>query len=144
VSAWRSLRVLAAMGLLAGANLVSSGTAIWQAVPLIVGRRFRPDLTTSNEARLAAIRGALPAHGVVGYLSSASLQKAPQSARALEQFYATQYSLAPLIVLNDAHQPLVVANVLSGTLAQALANYPQLVLLRDFGYGVVLLKAGES
>jgi hypothetical protein len=144
VSAWRCFRILAAMGLLTVVSLVSSGITIRQAVPLILERRFRPDPTTSNEARLAGIRGALPAHGVVGYLASASLQKAPESARALEQFYATQYSLAPLIVLKDAQQPLVVANVASGTVAQALTNYPQLVPLRDFGHGVVLLKAGES
>ena len=144
MSAWRRFRVLAGTGLLIAGALASSWQSLRQDTPLLVAQRFPRDVVSGNEEYLAALRGALPAHGIVGYLPSVPLQKAPASTLAVAQLYSTQYSLAPLIVVNDPSQRLVVANLPTGTVAQAIANYPQLVLMRDFGRGVALLRWKES
>lgn len=144
MSAWRSFRVLAGTGLLIAGALASSWQSLRQDTPLLLAQHFPRDVVSGNEVYLAALRAALPTHGVVGYLASVPLQKAPRSTLAVAQFYSTQYSLAPLIVVNDPSQRLVVANLPTGSVAEAIANHPQLVVVRDFGRGVALLRWKES
>jgi hypothetical protein len=130
----RRLRTLAAVTLLvlfAGAGSLRS---LWRTAPELWSRRA-PDPVTVNDRRFAPVLRALPAHGVVGYLSSLPSDKLFNSALGVAHFYLTQYALSPVIVVNDANRELVVADAYRG---RRIAAPPPLVLLRDFGNGVAL------
>ncbi|HEX7177442.1 MAG TPA: hypothetical protein VF240_19445 [Pyrinomonadaceae bacterium] len=90
------------------------------------------------ERRFGVLREALPARGVVGYLSDEQ-----EVNEATKKYYLTQYTLAPLIVVRDADQALVV-----GDFARAREGAPetvaaQLRLIKDFGDGVALYAREE-
>lgn len=78
--------------------------------------------------RFAALREALPQHGVIGYIG--------QSQDSVGHYYLAQYALAPLVVDFSQNHPLVVGNFPTTPPPNLPAN---LKLLRDFGNGVLLL-----
>src|SRR5659263_236870 len=64
------------------------------------------DPVTIHEARIAQLKGSLPASGEVGYVTTVENEKifayerAFQNVEYLAQYVLTQYTLAPLIVRN--------------------------------------------
>jgi hypothetical protein len=86
----------------------------------------RPDsVAQRSDQRFAALKTALPAQGVVGYIGDSSTPA---------DYYLTQYALVPLIVDRSPNHVLVVGNFLNSPPA---APSP-LQLIKDFGDGVVL------
>lgn len=81
---------------------------------------------------VALLRPALPRTGVVGFYTDA-----PAGANALQEYYLTQYALAPLIVLNNTDQKLVVSSTRS---AGSRPPNPNLELVRDFRNGMQLFR----
>jgi len=86
-------------------------------------------------ARFNEIHKELPAHGEVGYINDAT----PDATVRQEEYYLTQYALAPTVVLDTPDQTLVVANFHQAT-DQALLKARHLAVVRDFGAGVLLLR----
>ena len=86
------------------------------------------------------MRKALPAHGVVGYATDA----APDATTRSTEYYLTQYALSPVVVVDDATQPLVVANFHSTAVNPQVLRDRHLVPVQDFGNGVFLLKRTEQ
>jgi hypothetical protein len=85
--------------------------------------------------RFRNLREALPARGVVGYLSDTT--EGLEGSRA---YYLTQYYLAPVVVARDpAHEP-VIANFASPAVVGAAAVAEDLTVARDFGNGLALLR----
>ncbi|HLV86884.1 MAG TPA: hypothetical protein VKV39_07910 [Candidatus Sulfotelmatobacter sp.] len=80
-----------------------------------------------SDPRFAALKAALPAHGVVGYVGDPG--------QSPGEYYLAQYALAPLVVDHSVNHSLVVGNV-SKT---AFAPTSNLALVHDFGNGVLLL-----
>jgi hypothetical protein len=103
----------------------------------------RPDEVSRHEARLQALRRALPGHGVVGYVSdapAAGIDPASSEARqAFKRYLLTQYALAPLVVLRSIEAELVVGDF-SAAGPDGASTPPGFVLVKDFGQGVVLFR----
>jgi len=95
------------------------------------------DIVTKNEERFQQVRKLLPKRGVVGYITDLT----PPSVSADEygrQYYITQYTLSPIIIVADSKMPLVIGNYCK-QLESLLLSHPYLILLHDFGDGVALL-----
>ena len=127
-----------------------------------------PDNVTLHELRLAELRKRLPALGVVGYVSDdpdgAEVPRAwrrfattpywfaPRAwrrfatrqyslaPRAWRRFVTTQYSLAPLILERTTAHELVVGVFDDPGAIPAVSAGGDLLLIEDFGEGVVLFK----
>jgi hypothetical protein len=104
------------------------------------------DPVTRHEERIAKLKGALPAAGEVGYVTTVENEKifayerAFQNVEFLAQYVATQYTLAPLIVRNSPELPLVVGNFLDGPPAPGFLEKYGLVPIKDFGEGLILYR----
>jgi hypothetical protein len=86
-------------------------------------------------ARFSELHKELPAHGEVGYINDAT----PDATVRQEEYYLTQYALAPAVVLDTSDQTLVVGNFHQAT-DQAMLKARHLTVVRDFGAGVLLLR----
>jgi len=104
------------------------------------------DPVTLHEERIAKLKGALPAFGEVGYVTTVENEKifayerAFQNVEFLAQYVATQYTLAPLIVRNTPELPLVIGNFLDGPPAPGFLEKYGLAPIRDFGEGLILYR----
>ena len=104
------------------------------------------DAVTIHEARIAQLKGSLPATGEVGYVTTVENEKifayerAFQNVEYLAQYVATQYTLAPLIVRNTPELPLVIGNFLDGPPAPGFLEKYGLAPIRDFGGGLILYR----
>lgn len=100
----------------------------------------RPDEVTLYEARLRELKQALPAHGVVGYVSDstgdAERPDSDQARRSFKRYLLTQYALVPVVVVRSVNAELVVGDF------EASGGFlpPGFTAVRDFGEGVVLFK----
>ena len=102
------------------------------------------DPVTIHETRIAQLKEFLPSSGSVGYITTVennrifAAEKSFSNVEFLAQFVLTQYTLAPLVVRNSPDFPVVVGNFLDGEPAPGFLEKHHLVLLRDFGDGLVL------
>jgi hypothetical protein len=127
----RRWREGAALALLAGTGLVSSGLL----VRFAAGLRLPPggrDEVSQAEARFAPLRPLLPAHGVVGYLSDRP--------DAVPERYLAQYALAPLVLRPGPDGDAVVGNFFDPAEGPRLAAAASLAVVRDLGQGLLLLR----
>jgi hypothetical protein len=90
-----------------------------------------------SDLRFAELRRALPEHGVVGYVGEASENE-------VADYYLAQYALVPLVVERSQDHPLIVGNFPSSRPASPPATIKGLVLVRDFGNGVLLLAKKDT
>jgi hypothetical protein len=98
--------------------------------------RAGQDEISAYQHRLEVLRPALPARGVVGYLGDPD----PNEEGALEHFrryLLAQYSLAPLLVVENLEPEFVVGNFYPGTTPAAPPGFR---LVRNFGDGLVLFR----
>jgi hypothetical protein len=93
------------------------------------------DAISVDESRFEALKRALPAHGLIGYLSDVN----PQSSGEAD-YYAAEYCLAPLRVSRQPDQELVVGNFRDPYSGVALAQRLKLRFVQNFGGGVMLLR----
>jgi hypothetical protein len=85
--------------------------------------------------RFRSLREDLPARGVVGYLSDTT-----EGLEGARTYYLTEYYLAPVVVARDPGHELVVANFASPDAVAVAAAAHDLIVMRDFGNGVALLR----
>jgi hypothetical protein len=93
------------------------------------------DAISVDDSRFAALKRALPAHGVVGYLSDVDPQGAGEA-----DYYSAEYSLAPLQVSRRPDQEIVVGNFHTLYVSVALLQQYKLHFVQNFGAGVMLLR----
>lgn len=99
------------------------------------------DQISTYERRFDELRLSLPARGMVGYLGDpepTGPTPAEADAAALlhfRRYLLAQYSLAPLLLIENTEHEFVVGNFDPGTVPSAPAG---LRLVGDFGNGVVL------
>ncbi|MDP1993537.1 MAG: hypothetical protein Q8K00_21175 [Syntrophales bacterium] len=104
------------------------------------------DPVTIHEARIAQLKGSLPASGEVGYVTTVeneqifAYERAMKNVEYLAQYALTQYTLAPLIVRNSPELPLVVGNFLDSPPAPGFLEKNGLVPIKDFGDGLILYR----
>jgi hypothetical protein len=94
------------------------------------------DTVSRYERRYTELRTLLPRRGVVGYLSDRM--------DAREQYYLTQYALVPVVVDRSPDHPTVVGNFFEPGLGPSLARQHGLIVVRDFGKGLLLLRRGAE
>ena len=103
----------------------------------------RPDEVSRHEARLQAVKHALPEHGLVGYVSDDPPEVADPSSSAARQafkrYLLAQYALVPLVVVRGPAGELVVGDFRAPDAAGALTP-SGFVMVKDFGAGVVLFR----
>jgi hypothetical protein len=110
-------------------------TSDWDTLRRMIARRlYAGDVlhVGQYERRYADMRPLLPRSGVVGYLSDRM--------SADEQYMLTQYALVPLVVSRSPSHPVVVGNFFDPRAAPPLARQHGLVIVRDFGAGLLLLR----
>jgi hypothetical protein len=90
-----------------------------------------------SDLRFAELRRALPERGVVGYVGEAGESE-------VADYYLAQYALVPLVVERSQDHPLVIGNFPSSGPASPPATVNGLVLVRDFGNGVLLLAKKDN
>lgn len=95
------------------------------------------DAITRYERRFRGLRRALPAQGVIGYVSGAGPEGF--TTEDFRRFLLTEYALAPLVLINDTAPELIVGNFNPDSTPSA-PPAPDLQLVRDFGDGVWLLR----
>jgi hypothetical protein len=88
------------------------------------------------ESRFDQIRKTVQPHSVFGYVSD----NPPTDPSARAEFYLTQYTLAPAMVKNTADEPLVIVNYHSAKLDEKLLANNKLLLIHDYGNGVLLCR----
>jgi len=88
------------------------------------------DVAQRSDQRFAALKAALPARGIVGYIGESGNT-------GTADYYLAQYALAPLIVEHSPDHTLVIGNFPTAR----PASFPShLQLVTDFGNGVLLLR----
>lgn len=101
------------------------------------------DEISANDRRLAELRPALPARGVVGYLGHPEpTGPTPRDSNAaallhFRRYLLAQYALAPLVLIESTEPEFVVGNFDPGPLPPAPPGFH---LIRDFGGGRVLFR----
>ncbi len=118
--------------LLMGAFALLTFTAYAVVVVRGGGNPARIDMDAN---RFRNLREALPARGVVGYLSDTT-----EGLEGTRVYYLTQYYVAPVVVARDAAHELVIANFASPEALGAAVASHDLVVIRDFRNGVALLR----
>jgi hypothetical protein len=99
---------------------------------------------TLHEERINLLKPLLPPFGAVGYVTSVenekifAYEKTFRNVEYVAQYVLTQYTLAPLIVRNSPAFPLVVGNFLDGPPPPGFIEKNGLVVLKDFGDGLIL------
>ncbi len=102
--------------------------------------------TGAQDERLRRLREHLPPRGVVGYTSDGWDGESFRTVEAMQDYFLTQYAVAPVIVLRGTSLPIVIGNYPADSTAglTSARTYPAgLVLRRDLGDGVVLLEGVE-
>lgn len=114
--------------------LLSSSISLRRAFYPSPARTMAHDEISLYEARFRLLKDSLPPRGVVGYFS-----EPPMDVEWGKGFFLTAYALAPLIVVNSTAPPLVIGNFRAAGPDRSVPD-PTLVLVRDFGDGVVLFR----
>lgn len=110
----------------------------------MLGPGSEADRTAWQESRLEPLRAFLPQRGVVGYISDGLDGRSFRSLTGMQDFFAAQYALAPVILAPDARGAPVVghfADSASLAGARAAGRFAGRAVLHDLGNGVVLLEA---
>lgn len=124
-------RAAIAVTVLVGVALWSSGQFLVSTLRLHA-QASGSDVVVYYHARFKDLRRLLPRRGVVGYVSDD-----PGAAR---EYYMTQYVLVPVVLDPTTARGLVVGNFFDPARAGPIAEGYGLVLLRDFGEGVMLFR----
>jgi len=135
-------RVATAILLLACLGLASSSLLLRRARGELRDAARGGDPVASFGRRLEPVRRELPSVGVIGYVSDpfTPTEHAAYVKHASE-FVMTQYHLAPITVLEDTRYALVIGNFHHEVMAARMTDM-HLVLVKDFGEGVMLFRGG--
>lgn len=116
--------------------LLSNSFMVWEEIKTY---RKSPDEDeiTAYENRFKSIKSVLPPHSVVGYVTDLTDQ---QSAQWYKEYFLTQYTLSPVIVVNETSRHLVIGNFHKPINSYRVFYDTHLVLLREFDNGVILFK----
>jgi hypothetical protein len=138
---WAAIRTRMAVALVL-LYAVASGAA-WIRLAATAPARSVPDEISTYELRFQALRGTLPARGVVGYLGHpdpTGPTPAESNANSLlhfKRYLLAQYALAPVLLLESTEPEFVVGNFDPGAMPSTPAGFR---IVRDFGDGLVLFR----
>jgi len=126
----------------AGSFLVIAAIAVTNVLYLqgLVGplRPAGTDKVSQYELRIKELSAYLPKTGTVGYLSDLSPFDPSSTAQISEEYFRTQYGLAPLVLNPGKTEEIIVAKFVDPAKAAALTQ--DLDLIKDFGGGLMLFR----
>jgi hypothetical protein len=131
-----ALTVLVLFAVASGAELAIRSTIQY------VHRESDADRVTRYDARYVALRAVLPGHGIIGYVSDAHDGRGFTSLDGMREYFMTQYSLAPIVVVVGAESGSVVGNFRDPDALRDAPGLERLGIVHDFGDGVLLLGRG--
>lgn len=118
-----------------------------EAIKYVFFNKISDDEITVYENRFKELRRMLPQNAVVGYVTDEELSDEDgyiispddiyESKAVWQHYILTQYSLAPVIVANTTENQLVVGNFKDPYIRPSISK---MLLLKDFGNGVILFK----
>jgi hypothetical protein len=141
--AWSPRVVIALAAILLYAGL---STARWARRAAQWPARAGADEISAYEHRFDRLRPALPPTGVVGYVghpdpnSPATPGASSPALVHFRRYLLAQYSLAPLLLVEDTTPDMVIGNFEPGTEAVPPTGFHR---TGDFGNGVVLFRRGQ-
>lgn len=97
---------------------------------------FRNEDVSSYEARFGNLREHLSGVDKVGYMSDCQGNQNDAAAR----LFIAQYAVAPVIVVDSIESELVIGNFCHSKIDKALWTEKKLLLIKDFGEGVMLFR----
>lgn len=126
----RDLQITTAVVIVILLSLLSAGRFVFE-----TPKQIRPvgQTIAQYDKRFEQLRSVLPKRGVVGYLG-----RGWENRYQVPAYYATQYALAPLVVEDSQEPDLVIGNFPHPPDPFATVWPSDLVLVQDFGNGVVL------
>jgi len=80
----------------------------------------------------------LPEHAVVGYVTDEGIE----AQKKAKDFYLAQYMLSPRLLVRDKHLPYVIGGYYEIARPDRSASQ-DLILIRDFGYGIQLYRGKQ-
>ncbi|MCX5716022.1 MAG: hypothetical protein NTV07_04060 [Candidatus Omnitrophica bacterium] len=99
-----------------------------------------PDDITLYESRFNAVKTYLPKQGVIGYISDRKAEDIRFAGVETARYYLSQYALAPVVVDYNVNHPFVLGNFTGSFDRAQMQASKGLLLIKDFGNGVVLFK----
>jgi hypothetical protein len=105
-----------------------------------IDRLKGPDRTEEAryERRLQPLKELLPEHAVVGYVTDDGMS----IEKKLKDFYLAQYMLSPRLLVRDIRYPYVIGAYYEIARPDRTASR-DLILIKDFGYGLQLYQGRE-
>jgi len=97
------------------------------------------DEITRYEAHFQELKKVLPPHGVVGYIADPNPESVIHDTPYFKRYVLTQYSLSPVIVVDNIEPELIIGNFHPATNSKRV-SIPGLTLIKDFGDGVMLFR----
>lgn len=92
------------------------------------------------EKRYEELKESLPPDAVVGYFSDLMEDEGKAEDQSAYEYYATQYVLVPIMVVEATNLPLVIGNFHDRVPTRESLVDMRLELLKDFGKGVMLFR----
>jgi hypothetical protein len=109
----------------------------------------KTDIVSLYEDRMNKAREALAPYKEVGYVTTVDnekifgREKSFEDVEILAQYILAQYSLAPVIIRNSKEYQLVLGNFADGIPDSGYLMRSNLILVKDFGDGLILYKKGS-
>jgi hypothetical protein len=94
------------------------------------------------KTKLESVKPYLPLQGIIGYIDTH--ENVLTSVEAARTFILTQYILAPLIVVRDTDQDIVLGNFNRRNAGLRIAREYGLYCIKDFGSGLMLLQKKDG
>ena len=117
--------------------VIALGSSAWQLLDLVGALNRGVDFgVPAFESRFDQFRPTIKPHAVYGYFSD----NPPNDPSYLSEYYLTQYTLVPAIIMQDTNEELVVMNLHSERPDQAAMRAANLVPVQIFGHGVLLCR----
>lgn len=120
---------LAAVALLSGLKVLLDVVEAYRGRSEIAG-------VSAFERRLEPVKTLVRPHATVGYITDTR----PEETTTTAEYYLTEYTLAPRIIVNSMDQKFIVANFHLPQQEPTNLGLKGLELVRDFGAGVKLYR----
>jgi len=100
------------------------------------------DYISLYEKRFEGVKKALPADGIIGYVADKRYDNIGLDQKAALDYYLTRYALSPVLVTDTdgTKCPLVIGNFHDISAGLKNAQDDGLVLIKDYGNGLMLFK----
>jgi hypothetical protein len=127
-----SFRVKAGLILLVLLSLISNVSLLKQTVKLPLKSPGNDEIILF-EKRFEQLKMILPKEAVCGYISD------KEGLEAIRSYYLTQYTLSPAIIVDNTNYRFIIGDFRDLTTGTIISEEHNLIIMRDFGNGVILL-----